>query len=84
MLASASQDKTLRVWSMQASSELAAAAGDSARPDSSSQPSELAQMIARYAMLYNFWICFKSAQPHALPALSLSSGHPCNCQMSLL
>ncbi len=47
-LASASQDKTLRVWSMQASSGTAAAAPKPASPDSRAQPSsELAQMIAR-------------------------------------
>lgn len=62
LLASASQDKTLRIWTIQASSPAAGAAAPNAaadqhvngsapqaEPDRIPQASELAQMIARQA-----------------------------------
>ena len=50
LLASASQDKTLRIWTIQASGETTAAVGESATPDTNAHSSELAQMIARQAL----------------------------------
>lgn len=50
LLASASQDKTLRIWTIQASSETTASKVESALPVTNAHSSELAQMIARQAL----------------------------------
>ena len=52
LLASASQDKTLRIWNIQASARGAAAAAQQTGQEIAAQPSDLAQMIARQGAQY--------------------------------
>ena len=52
LLASASQDKTLRIWSIQASARGAAADAQQTGQKVAAQPSDLAQMIARQGAQY--------------------------------
>lgn len=52
LLASASQDKTLRIWSIQASTRGPAADAQQSGQEIAAQPSDLAQMIARQGAQY--------------------------------